>query len=307
MTRKSERNRKNTERYSPSGQVSFLLEKPVSKMAATAMLDEEAPATPVKKKDLDSDTSFSEVDFQKLISELPEEIDDEVLVKNGGNILKKLLNTVSILLVENKSLRDRLEILEKKNSPSQKRLDNYYQRLITLEIEHGQLNQYGRRNNVELAGIPESVDSGGLEDKVIEVLAEIDVNVNHSDIEACHRLGRVDSKRGPRRTIVRFVNRKKCDSIMANKRNLAKIDGKKLKLGNNKIYANYSLCPMYRALWWNCKKLHAAGRIHSFWVSGGTVKMAVREGSAPVAILHQSQLWEAFSDFNFKADIVRPK
>ena len=91
---------------------------------------------------------------------------------------------------------------------------------------------------------------------------------------------------------------------MKNKKSLSAIDKTKLNLGRNKIYANYSLCPVYRQLWWYCKKLHAAERIHSFWVSGGTVKIAIRKESLPTAVLHHTQLRDAFPGFNFNAPLV---
>lgn len=314
MPRKSARNKKKPSVWSPSGQEDFLLEKPSpppkSNMAATAMMDgNKTPDTPVVlKSNSGEDESFNETDFQTLISELPENITDSELSRNGTGLLRKLLNTVSSLLIENKNLKDRLEKLERKANPSQKRLDVYYERLISLETEQAQLNQYGRRNNVELTGIPESISNENLESKVIEILREIDVKVMPSEIEACHRLGKLHrNAKGPRRTIIRFVNRKACDKIMANKKHLSGIDKKKLRLGPNKVYANYSLCPAYRHLWWNCKKLHAAGHIHSFWVSGGTVKLTVQSESLPTAILHQSQLSDLFPGFNFRAEIVDRK
>ena len=41
--------------------------------------------------------------------------------------------------------------------------------------------QYGRRNNLEITGIPDDVDGQNLEEKVIEFLDKI---------EACHRIGK---------------------------------------------------------------------------------------------------------------------
>ena len=72
------------------------------------------------------------------------------------------------------------------------------------EIKINNADQYSRRNNIVIQGIPQSVKSKDLEDKVINVL----------DIEACHRLG--DS----RKTIVRFVNRKHSFEALKNKKSL---------------------------------------------------------------------------------------
>ena len=78
--------------------------------------------------------------------------------------------------------------------------------------------QYGRRNNVVFSGIPENVPDNNLESTVISVLLDIDVQVEPRDIEECHRIGKPTSK--TQKTIVRFVNRKNCEKVLANKKTL---------------------------------------------------------------------------------------
>ena len=76
-----------------------------------------------------------------------------------------------------------------------------------LESNHINLAQYGRHNNVVFSGIPESVPDNNLDSMVISALLDIDVLVEPTDIEVCHRVGKPISK--TQNTIVRFVNRKK--------------------------------------------------------------------------------------------------
>ena len=59
-----------------------------------------------------------------------------------------------------------------------------------VEINENHLEQYGRRNNLEITEIPDDVSDENLKEKVIQVLSEIQVNVSSSDIEACHRTGK---------------------------------------------------------------------------------------------------------------------
>ena len=77
---------------------------------------------------------------------------------------------------------------------------------MLLEINGNHLEQYERRNNLETTGIPDDVSDENLEEKAIQVLSEIQVNVSSSDIEACHRIGK--SKNSSKKTIVQFINRK---------------------------------------------------------------------------------------------------
>ena len=59
-------------------------------------------------------------------------------------------------------------------------------KVISLEENSNSLEQYGRRNNLEITGIPDDVFDQNLEEKVIEILDKIDVNVYRKDMEACH-------------------------------------------------------------------------------------------------------------------------
>ena len=78
-----------------------------------------------------------------------------------------------------------------------------------------------------MQGIPQSVKSKDLEDKVINVLDKVNVKVTKNDIEACHRLG--DS----RKTIVRFVNRNYSFEALKNKKILMSVDLTSIRLDKN--------------------------------------------------------------------------
>ena len=46
--------------------------------------------------------------------------------------------------------------------------------------------QYSRRETLEISGIPENIDDGELEAKVLTVLSKLDVNIDPPTVEACH-------------------------------------------------------------------------------------------------------------------------
>ena len=111
---------------------------------------------------------------------------------------------------ENKRLSDKLDEVEFVNS----KLDV---RVATLERNPWKISQYERRNNVEItAGIPNRVDDNNLEQKVCEIFKSIDVDLNSNEIEACHRLpySAKEDRSKPKRTIIKDVNRKKCESAL---------------------------------------------------------------------------------------------
>ena len=56
--------------------------------------------------------------------------------------------------------------------------------------------------------------------------------------------------------------------------------------GDNKLFINKSLCPYYKMLWPKSEKLHSLGKIHSFFISGDTIKVRVNENSSPLSITY---------------------
>ena len=71
-------------------------------------------------------------------------------------------------------------------------------------------DQYTRRNNLEVHGIPVNAKDEQLEQKVIDIFSHLNVNISKPDIEDCHQLGKSN-------TIVRFVNRKACKDAFEKK------------------------------------------------------------------------------------------
>ena len=61
-------------------------------------------------------------------------------------------------------------------------------RVDDLEAKIAEQDLYVRRNNIEIPGIPNLVQQNELESHVIEALGKIKVDLEPSDVEACHRL-----------------------------------------------------------------------------------------------------------------------
>ena len=57
-----------------------------------------------------------------------------------------------------------------------------------MEITKNNHEQYTRRNNIEIQGIPATVADGYLENKVIDIFRCLKININPSNIEDRHRL-----------------------------------------------------------------------------------------------------------------------
>ena len=64
-------------------------------------------------------------------------------------------------------------------------------KVTSLEENLNSLNQYARRNNIVLLGIPECVTDNALEATVASILVDSDVEVDSNALEACHRFGKL--------------------------------------------------------------------------------------------------------------------
>ena len=106
---------------------------------------------------------------------------------------------------DNAQLRNKLELLEKK--------------LHEVEISHNNLEQYTRRNNIEIQSIPSKIPDEKLEGKVTEIFGAMNIAITKNDVEDCLRLGKSSKS-----TIVWFVNRKHCYANLNKKFETLKID-----------------------------------------------------------------------------------
>ena len=68
-------------------------------------------------------------------------------------------------------------------------------------------NQYGRRNNLEISGIPNKIKDEDLEKMAIDIMGEVGVEVGENEVEACHRLPITDANRN-KKVIIRLTNKK---------------------------------------------------------------------------------------------------
>ena len=171
---------------------------------------------------------------------------------------------------------------------------------LLLEREHWKINQYTRRNNIEIAGIPENIKNEVLEDTVVKILDKIGVKCDPTVIEACHRLPR---NRRPKvcNTIVRFVNRKTAEKSLMYRKNLKSIDLSDIdeSFKESKVFVNDNLRPYYKGIYGKCRSLYNAGKINSFWSWKGEIFIKLSESSNKIGISHDQDLVERFADFDF--------
>ena len=73
------------------------------------------------------------------------------------------------------------------------------------------MEQFGWQNNLEIVGVLDNVEGEKHEEKVVEILQKIKVNISTQDIDASHRVGK--SKNNSKKTIVSLFNNMQKSSI----------------------------------------------------------------------------------------------
>ena len=199
-------------------------------------------------------------------------------MQNITNLKDELINLkdriIKNLQYENKCLKTKVTVLENK--------------IIHLEIQNN-VDQYIRRNNVEISGIPQSVSDNQQEEKVVDILKAINVNITSNEIEACHRL-----MKKKKNVIFRVINRKHC---LWNKKKLKSIDKNVIGIPNVNLFISENLTPVNSKFVFNCLKLKTEGEIEKCYIMNGIVHIA--KNNKLMKIYHLKDLQEPFPEYVF--------
>ena len=75
---------------------------------------------------------------------------------------------------------------------------------------------------------------------------------------------------------------------------------------NKEVEAQQNVTGSYKknsVLWSKSKSLHRMGKIFSYYVSNGTVKIKIQETSQPLSIMHTSDLEKLFPDVDLSPTV----
>lgn len=152
-----------------------------------------------------------------------------------------------------------------------------------------ELEQYTRKNSLEIHGIPTdgNVES---EEVVLKIARAIDVEVESSDIEISHRL-KVRSKTTSQPIIVKFLSHKKKNELLYARRKLKDLTVGDIfehltedDTGENRIFINENLTSYRRKLFGKLLSLRRKGTIFSTWTIDGKIFMKKSEVGIPILI-----------------------
>ena len=176
--------------------------------------------------------------------------------------------------------------------------------MADIEIIVAKQDRYSRRSNIEIGGIPDNFQGEQLENVAVSILNKLDVNCTNKDLEACHRLPLTKRERDsghPKRTMLRFVNRKFGELALSSRKKLKDIDLSVIHddLRNVIITVGDNLCLYDFRLLGMCRHLFSKKKIDSCWSWKGSIFIKVGENDRPKKIGQMSDLFSLFKDFEF--------
>ena len=186
--------------------------------------------------------------------------------------------------VQYRELGKRLLVLEKQN--------DFEKRFVNVEKRIAQQEQYSRRECVEFDGFSQNINDEDIEQKVVEVLGEVGLNVTSRDFHAVHRL-----KNKKKSVIAKFVNRKDAVAALKKRKSIKDLpEEAKARLGVRQLYLNESLCAPFRKLFGVCNSLYKKKLISKNYTFNGTLYVVLKEGDDRKTIYHIRDLKDLLGD-----------
>lgn len=208
-----------------------------------------------------------------------QEIKSEIVAVNST--VSAMQTSLSFLIAENSDRKAEMVEVQQKNIELQGEVDSLWLRVHDSE-------QYSRRDNVEISGIPYVKGENVYE--LLEKLAEaMDFNFNSNYVSIAHRLkGRKDDQRPPL-IVARFISRECRGAWMRaawdHRRSLT---AKCLRDAwpDTPLYVNDHLTPYYKSLFYEARKLVKDEKIASAWTwdSKVFVRVTADRKSPPIQL-----------------------
>ena len=165
---------------------------------------------------------------------------------------------------------------------------------IKDSIKVDELEQYGRRQNLEIVGVPEKEDEN-TNAIVLEVAKMLDVDIMSSHISTSHRLPKKKASSrnnsGSSPIIVRFTSRDIRNQIYANRKKARFVDLKNFSVSDTKnIFVNENLTPTRKQLFWKTKQEVKNNSWKYIWTHNGNVFVKKDDNASITAIKNELDL-----------------
>ena len=210
--------------------------------------------------------------------------------------LQEIKSNLDKASVANASLRKELDDTKKKLKQTNRLLDEETCESQKLWDEFDALEQYTRKNSLEIHGIPENLYTD-TESVVIKIASAIDVDIKPEDIEISHKLHR--ATKGSRPIIVKFCSHKTKTRLYKERIKLRNV-----RISNifqsyssaiearDHIFINENLTSYRRHIANQAFQLKKAKTLASVWTLDGKIFIKCSPDDQPIRIFSEDDLEE---------------
>ena len=166
-------------------------------------------------------------------------------------------------------LNERIASLESKNESLVKENDSLRtenmllrEKVEELEFTTDNLEQYSRRNNLRLSGIPETPTNSNTDKVILDLCKDLGISLSESDIDRSHRVGRPNGPK-PRQIIVKFTSYRARQKLFKERT--------QLKKSHRNVYVNEDLTKKRNKLFYDARQLLRRSLVDGAWSSDGVI------------------------------------
>ena len=205
-------------------------------------------------------------------------------IKHNISDLKK---SHEFLPAEYNDLKEKYSKLLKSSKQSERSANQLNLKLDEIETNKqdkfhkiDDLEQYGRRLNLEFEGIPEQKEENVIS-IVLDIAKKLNVDTNFSDISIAHRLPPKRHKQNDNSTLPPTIIAQFTNKHVRNARKEAK-NIKDFSIPEmTKLFIIENLSHYQKKLYWSTKRAPKASNYKSFWTANGTI-LVKKDDNAPV-------------------------
>lgn len=233
------------------------------------------------KDEMKKEFKILERDLRSELREISKELKD---INEGMNFINQDIEDIKqkldAVVSENTALK-------KKNVELTAKFDAMALSLKENELRLVQCEQYSRRHNIEIKGIPK-VEAENVTELVIKLGDVIGEPIAITDLEACHRVPTKEMSKT--NVIVQFQRRQKRDSVL-NKAKQKRIICQDLGLTEESpVYVNEHLCPSMKRLLGMAVSRKRQFQWRYVWVRNCKILARKADGAPVVQICHEGDL-----------------
>ena len=243
------------------------------------------------------------LELKEMLVDIKIELSNIVRENNKlANEMAGLRNTIQEQKVELDSLKSLIIKVEKENaaleadlSVARKRIDEQEEELAELYTLQDKLEQYTRKQSLEICGIPDSAYSS-TEEAVLQLAEPQDVPLSPGDINISHTIKR----KGAGTILVKFQNHKAKSKLYKARTKLKNIrlpdvfpnasTATRVAAGQGRIFINENLTTYRRDLLRKANDKRKDGLVISAWSLDGKIFVKTSPSGTPIRIYEKEDL-----------------